>query len=243
MKKILILILLYSSLGFSQTQKPKYYGSGGFGFQFPNTDELSLIINQYNNTTENLSKKMNEFGMLFGPNILVGMNLDNDKNFLNFEFGLSILFNSKSSEIKQANGVSTNRDLQIRFPLINLSGQYFIRTDNNMFDFGAGCSVNIGSLKLYGRKYNSGGNKPDYTKITDNNFFSNIGLTPTCYVNLHLSKKIILSLRPGYYFMLGGEDLTSSNDFLNPDYTLQGIDNAKFSGPVINLNLLVNFQK
>ncbi len=244
MKKIILLLLfifLFSSTSYSQRYNKKYYGSGGFGFVFPDFGDLNRIINQFNQITPNQTKNMETFSTLFGPNFLVGMVFNEDKYQINLEFGFSIIFSSgKSSETVKSTGIRNIKDLTIRFPLINVGGMYLFKL-NESLDMGPGCYINLGSMNLYSRTYNKTASTPNYSRVGSNNFLSAVGITPTGFINYHVSKQTTLSLRPGYYLMLTGQDLTEIDNNLNGNNGVDGIDNVSFSGFGIALNVLVKF--
>jgi hypothetical protein len=243
MKKILLLFLLSSQFSFSQSHKTIYYGSGGFGLIFPNTDELNSIIDYYNQSKPNLIRKLNHFGTFYGPNFSFGVIFNNDKSFINLEFGFAIIFsNTKSSKFIQTNNTRSLQDLQIRFPMLNFGIQYFIKTGKS-FDVGAGCTMNLGSLNIFSRNYNNGANPPYFGEISNNTILSDFGITPTLFLNFNFSKEITLSLRPNYYLMLTQQNLTYFNNVLNPNTTINGITDASYSGPGVILNLLVKLNR
>lgn len=239
MKKIIILLLLSSSIAFSQNSK-KYYGSAGIGFYYPNTIELNKIIDKYNSDIAVRLNRMDHFGMMFGINFLFGVKYDYDKTVIYLEGGLSyMLTGNKSATTRNSSGNERVRDINLRLPQLNLGAQYLFKM-NESLNIGAGFNFTLGSLNIYTRDYPSTAEYAAYTKVAGNSFFGSPGIMPMGLINVQLSKKVFLSFRPNYRFMFFKEDLTELNSVLNPGAAnaMSGIDEVNFDGPGFLINFL-----
>ena len=242
MKKILLLILLTSSLCYSQRSgKKNYYGSVGIGLGFPDASGINKVIDFYNQTSPNLIKPMDNISNMYGFNFLFGVNFSSRKTFGNVEMGFYFGYSGKKTSQTRVNGVIKTQDVLIKYPLVNLGGQYFIRA-SSVIDLGAGMAFNMGSFNMLYRTYLSTTTDPAYVDVNQDNLLSDVGLSPTVFLNFHISKIITISLRPYYYLMLTGQDLNNLNFLLNGTSSPGDISDVSYSGPGVNLNFLIKIQ-
>ncbi len=237
MKITLLAILLLSSVALSQPAHKKFYASGGFILNFMQSDELNTIVNQYNSNPA-VVQKMDQFDMLFGPSINIGVNYEKEKSFLNIEFAFSLLFSgTKSSLFAQGTGRRTNQDVQITAPLVSGGIQYFLKA-GSLMNLGAGFSMTFGSMNILTRSYDRFTPTPDYTRINQRDFFSYTAFNPTLFLNFIVNKRATISLRPGYTINLISQNLAGLNSFLNGT-SIGNVNIGYFNGPNISLNLQI----
>lgn len=239
MKKILILVLIFlcSSQAFSQRRKTKYYGSVAFEFAFPDMNGPNQILHYFNDNTKNIIKKFKDFGVIYGPNLLFGMAFDFEKTKLLVEFGFAIKFsNTKTAKYIASDFTRQIIDVSIKNPTINIGGTWFYKF-SKLFEAGIGATLNLGSINFNTRTYNAAVTQPNYINSSDFSFFSSVGGTPSINFNFNLSKKVMLSLNPGYYFMFASQNLNLLNNSINGSSNPQGNQSVKFSGPTMDVSL------
>ncbi|MDQ3020129.1 MAG: hypothetical protein M3R36_06130 [Bacteroidota bacterium] len=164
MKKIFLFIMISSSLAFAQRNRSQYYGTIGFGFLLPNTDQINQILNHYNQTKINLYEPFDDFEMIYGPDLEFGVIFDKQESAIVLEFGFSIKFSStKSAKNVETNFARKKIDINMKFPSLNVGGQYLYKVSKS-FDIGAGIYINFGSISILNRSYNIGSSPPVYRK-------------------------------------------------------------------------------
>lgn len=242
MKKFLLLILLTSSLCFAQrSSKKNYYGSVGVGLSFPDASGINKVLDFYNQRTPNLIKPFENISNMYGFNFLFGVNFTSRKTFGNVEMGFYFGYSGKKTSQTRVNGVIRTQDVLIKYPVVNLGAQYFIKA-SSVIDLGAGLAFNLGSFNMLYRSYISTTTEPSYVNVNNDNLLSDVGFSPTAFFNFHIGKTLTVSFRPYYYFMTSGQDLNSLNFLLNGTSSPGDISNVKYSGPGINLNFLIRIQ-
>ncbi len=242
MKNIFVLIFILASFSsaVSQNRNEKFYVTAGYNFNFPNASSVNFIIDRYNQTRSSLTTKMDNINQMSGFDVSAGAIIN---DFI-LEAGLTFRNSGEKYAVGTFSGTEARRDFKVNNFLVNLGLGYLI-SSGDVFEFGLGMFLDIGSIKYETRVYNTNDTPPGYTDITPTYNSLALGFTPTVFLNVNFAKNIGISVRPYYFGQIFSQDLTDINVSLNPNtwYTddPNDYDSETFSGFGIDLKGVVSF--